>query len=57
MLHSPELAVEGAILDGVGDVGALNVVYAAKVGDGADDFEQTVVGAGGEAEWPRGARL
>jgi hypothetical protein len=31
-------------------MGDLNVVHAAEVGDGAGDFEQAVVGAGGEAE-------
>jgi hypothetical protein len=46
----PELAVEGAVLDGFGDMGDLNIVYAAEIGDGSGDFEQAVVAAGGEAE-------
>jgi len=34
LLHSLELAVEGAVLD---------VIDAAKAGDGAGDFEQAVI--------------
>ena len=48
--HSAEFAVEGAVLDGFGDVRDLNVIDAAEVGDGAGDFEQAGVGAGGEAD-------
>jgi len=43
LLHSLELAVEGAVLDGFGDVGDLDVIDAAKAGDGAGDFEQAVI--------------
>ncbi len=39
----PVAAVEGAVLDGLGDVG-----FAAEVGDGAGDLEDVIVGAGGE---------
>jgi hypothetical protein len=49
-LRSPELAVEGAVLDGFGDMGDLDVVLFAEGGDGAGDFEQAVVGAGREME-------
>src|SRR4051794_29789525 len=49
-LHSPELAVEGAILDGFGDMRHLDRVCAGEIGDGASHFEQTVVSAGGEAK-------
>ena len=46
----PELPVEGAVLDGFGDMGDLNVVHSTKIGDGAGNFKQAVVGEGGEAE-------
>ena len=42
-------AVEGAVLDGFGDVLDGDVRLAAEVGDGAGDLEDAVVGAGAEA--------
>lgn len=49
-LSRQNLPVEAAVLDGFGDVGAGDVVTLFKVGNGAGDFEDAVVGAGGEAE-------
>jgi hypothetical protein len=43
-------AVEGAILDGFEEVRGFDAVGVGEVGDGAGDFEDAVVGAGGEGE-------
>lgn len=51
LVHSPlrpVAAVELAIADGFGDMGALNVGGMVKVGDGARHFENAVVGSGRE---------
>ena len=45
-----EAAVEGAVLDGFHDLGGADVFFAGEVGEGAGDFEDAVVGAGGEVE-------
>src|ERR1035437_9318711 len=45
----PVAAVEGAVLDGLGDVADGDVLGAGEVGDGAGYLEDAVVGAGGEA--------
>ena len=51
-LHSlgPVGAVEGAVLDGLGDVARQDLFRVFEVGDGARDAQDAVVGAGGEAE-------
>jgi hypothetical protein len=45
----PVIAVEAAVLDGFGEVLGGDVGGMIEVGDGAGDFEDAVVGAGGEA--------
>jgi DNA-binding XRE family transcriptional regulator len=39
----PQLAVEGAVLDGFGDVVAGNVLHASQVGNGAGDLEDAIL--------------
>src|SRR5271157_4212790 len=51
----PVAAVEGPILDGLGEVGYGEVLDAFEVGDGTRDFEDAVVGAGGESLLLHGA--
>jgi hypothetical protein len=51
----PVAAVEGAVLDGFGDVGNGDGGSGFEVGDGAGDFEDAVVGAGAEALLLHGA--
>ncbi len=51
----PVAAVEGAVLDGLGEVGDGKMFRAFQVGDGAGNFEDAVVGAGGEALLLHGA--
>ena len=51
----PVAAVEGAVLDGFGDVGDGDGGGGFEVGDGAGDFEDAVVGAGAEALLLHGA--
>jgi hypothetical protein len=48
-------AVNGAVLDGFGDVLGLEVGGVVEVGDGAGDFEDAIGGAGGESEFADGA--
>ena len=49
-LHaSAILPVEGAVLDGLSNVGGADSVLAFEVGDGAGQFEDAVIGAGAEA--------
>src|ERR1039458_9128097 len=51
----PIAAVEGAVLDGFGDVADGDVLCSGQVGDGARNLEDAVVGAGGEALLLHGA--
>lgn len=51
----PVAAVERAVLDGLGQVRDGEMVGAFQVGDGARDFEDAVVGAGGESLLLHGA--
>lgn len=51
----PVAAIQRAILDGFGDVGDGEVLGGFEVGDGAGDFEDAVVGAGGESLLEHGA--
>ncbi len=51
----PVAAVEGPVLDGFGEVGDGEVLGAFEIGDGAGDFEDAIVGAGGEALLLHGA--
>lgn len=44
----PQLAVEGAVLDGFADVVGVDVLDAGEVGNGAGDFQDAVVGAGAQ---------
>ena len=44
-----------AVLQGLGEVGGLDVVFARQVGDGAGDFEHAVEGAGAEVHLGHGA--
>jgi len=55
-LVSPErgAAVEGAVLDGFGDVVPLDVLRVFEVRDGAGDLEDSVVGAGADAQFVNG---
>src|SRR5690348_5134566 len=50
----PQLAVEGAELDGLRDVVRGNLFAAAQVGDGAGNFQDAVVGAGAEVVFRHG---
>jgi len=45
LFSRPQLAVEGAVLNGFGDVVAGDFFGAGQVGDGAGDFQDAVVGA------------
>lgn len=47
---APALAVEAAVLNGLGDVLRADAGLAVEVGDGAGELDDAVVGAGGEAE-------
>src|SRR5512146_2714032 len=47
---SPQLSVEGAVLDGFADVVDGDLLGGFEVGEGAGDAEDAVVGAGGELE-------
>ena len=49
------VAVEGAVLDGFGDVGGEDVGVVFEVGDGSGDFQDPVVCPGREAELGDGA--
>ena len=51
----PVTAIQGAVLDGFGDVGDGNGGGGGQVGDGAGYFEDAVVGAGAEALLLHGA--
>ena len=52
---APIGAIEGAVLDSLGDVREGDRRFGGEVGDGAGDFEDAVVGAGGEALLLHGA--
>jgi hypothetical protein len=52
---APVTAVEGAVLDGFGDVRDGERGLSFEVGDGTGDFKDAVVGAGGEALLLHGA--
>ncbi len=56
-LACPGVAIEGAIGDGLEEVVFLDIGGAIEVGDGAGDFEDTIVGAGGHywSATPNGA--
>ena len=47
---APALAVEAAVLNGLGDMLGADVGLAVEVGDGAGELYDAVVGAGGKAE-------
>src|ERR1700730_9730277 len=49
-LLGPVGAVQGAVLDGFAEVAGLDIFVGVEVGDGAGDFEDAVVGAGGKTE-------
>src|SRR5919109_185521 len=51
----PEGAVEGAVLNGFGDVFGFNCGSALEVGDSPGDFQDAVMGAGGESLLSHGA--
>jgi hypothetical protein len=51
----PVTAVEGAILDGFGDVRGGNILHTVHVGDSARHFQDAVVGARGKAQARHGA--
>src|ERR1019366_10569068 len=51
----PVAAVQGAVLDGFGNVADGDVGLGGEVGDGAGDFEDAIMGAGGEALLLHGA--
>ena len=46
----PKCSVEGTILDGFTDMVRLNVIAGFKIGDGASDFEDAIIGTGAELE-------
>ena len=49
---SPVASIEASIADGLGDVVGLDVRGVVEVGDGAGDFQDAAIGAGGElGEW------
>jgi len=54
MTSAPVFPVEGAVLDGFGDVGGGEAFNARKVGDGAGHFEDAVVRAGTQAQFVDG---
>jgi hypothetical protein len=45
----PVTTIEGAVLDGLGDVRDGQVRLTFQIGDGAGDIEDAIVGAGGES--------
>ena len=45
---SPKIAVERAVSDGLEDVVGADFFVAAEIGEGAGDFQDAVVGTGGE---------
>ena len=47
---SPPLPVEAAVLEGFGQMRRLDGVRSGQIGDGAGDFQDLVVAAGGEAQ-------
>ena len=49
-LQSPTLPVEVSVIDGFGEMAGLDVFGGIKVGNGAGDFQDTVVGTGGQAQ-------
>lgn len=46
----PVATVEGAVLDGFGDMAGVDFIEALEVGHGAGDTENAVIGTSGEAE-------
>src|SRR3990167_1795567 len=48
LLQSP---VQAPVLDGLGDMGGLDLLGSFEVGDGAADFEDAAVGAGAQAQF------
>lgn len=48
---APVTAVEAAVLDGLGEVFGEDAGGVIEIGDGAGDFEETIVGAGAEAHF------
>jgi len=50
----PHLPIQGAVLDRFTEVGGVDFFGGGEVGDGAGDLEDTVVGAGAEAELGQG---
>lgn len=48
---APQLPIQRAVLDRLRHVRGLDVGVAPKVGDGAGDLQQAVVGAGRQTEW------
>lgn len=47
---TPELPVQRAVLDRLGDVLRQELIGSRQIGDGAGDFQELVVGAGGDVE-------
>ena len=45
-----QVPIQAAVLDGLEEVGRFDAIGSRKVGDGAGDFENAVVGTGGERE-------
>ncbi len=54
-MSRPKRPIQGAVLDGFGDVFGLKGDLALQIGDGSGDFEDAVVGAGGESLLNHGA--
>jgi hypothetical protein len=52
---TPIAPIQRPILDGLGEVGHGQVFDAFKIGDGAGDFEDAIMGAGGESLLLHGA--
>ena len=46
----PRLSIQTSIADGFSDMVALDVLTAGEVGDGAGDFDNALIGSGGEVE-------
>ena len=55
LVSSPECAIQGAVLDGFGDVLGLDSLSSFQISDGSSDFEDAIVGARGQALLGHGA--
>ena len=49
-VSSPELSIEAAVLDGLSDMGGVDLGGVGEIGDGASDSEDAIIGACAEVE-------